>query len=178
MIWIELFTEDMHPLVRRLYKEALYVGRDYPLGVDKVRLEWKKAIRNPENCPSCYNFIRSPLNDGSDEDPDGSSSVEKRATVAVPKGLHSEEFPNPQCERELRKAVGKGRYMIREMIGVIQLKKYRTLKQRYSNEDKGSMEMLHKTLSEINQKDFEHLIESGDDLAQNQKDGDASRTDT
>mmetsp|Transcript_19045 Transcript_19045/g.28192 ORF Transcript_19045/g.28192 Transcript_19045/m.28192 type:complete len:123 (+) Transcript_19045:258-626(+) len=34
-------------------------------------------------------------------------------------------------ERELRKAVGKGRYAIREMIGFIQLKKYRTMRRRY-----------------------------------------------
>jgi hypothetical protein len=40
---------------------------------------------------------------------------------------------SPECERELRKAVGKGRYMIREMMGVIQLKKYRTMKRRYDD---------------------------------------------
>mmetsp|Transcript_3980 Transcript_3980/g.7643 ORF Transcript_3980/g.7643 Transcript_3980/m.7643 type:complete len:121 (+) Transcript_3980:1073-1435(+) len=34
-------------------------------------------------------------------------------------------------DKEIRKAVGKGRYAIREMIGVIQLKKYRALKERY-----------------------------------------------
>mmetsp|Transcript_4369 Transcript_4369/g.6671 ORF Transcript_4369/g.6671 Transcript_4369/m.6671 type:complete len:115 (-) Transcript_4369:408-752(-) len=35
------------------------------------------------------------------------------------------------AEKELRKAVGRGRYAIREMIGVIQLKKYRTMRRRY-----------------------------------------------
>lgn len=34
-------------------------------------------------------------------------------------------------ERELRKAIGRGRYAIREMVGVIQLKKYRTMRRRY-----------------------------------------------
>jgi hypothetical protein len=34
-------------------------------------------------------------------------------------------------DKEIRKAVGKGRYAIREMIGVIQLKKYRAMKKRY-----------------------------------------------
>lgn len=34
-------------------------------------------------------------------------------------------------EKELRKGVGKGRYAIREMIGVIQLKKYRVMRRRY-----------------------------------------------
>mmetsp|Transcript_8428 Transcript_8428/g.26342 ORF Transcript_8428/g.26342 Transcript_8428/m.26342 type:complete len:84 (-) Transcript_8428:477-728(-) len=33
-------------------------------------------------------------------------------------------------EADIRKAVGYGRYMLREMEGVIQLKKYRTLKAR------------------------------------------------
>ena len=35
-------------------------------------------------------------------------------------------------EKQLRKAVGKGRYMIREMEGIIQLKKYRSMKKRYN----------------------------------------------
>lgn len=34
-------------------------------------------------------------------------------------------------EKEMRKAVGRGRYAIREMVGVIQLKKYRTMRRRY-----------------------------------------------
>ncbi len=34
-------------------------------------------------------------------------------------------------EKEMRKAVGRGRYAIREMIGVIQLKKYRAMRRRY-----------------------------------------------
>jgi hypothetical protein len=37
------------------------------------------------------------------------------------------------CEREIRLAVGKGRHMVREMIGVIQLKKYRAMKRRYDS---------------------------------------------
>jgi hypothetical protein len=90
----------MHPLVRDLYKRALYVGRDYPLGLNYVRQAWKKALRNPENCPSCY------------------SNPSSR-----------------ECEHELRIAVGKGRHMVREMIGIIQLKKYRAMKQRYGAKD-------------------------------------------
>jgi hypothetical protein len=54
--------------------------------------------------------------------------------------------PSTECEKEIRKAVGKGRYMIREMIGVIQLKKYRTLKKRYNNDDySGSASLLAST---------------------------------
>jgi hypothetical protein len=44
---------------------------------------------------------------------------------------HSTSGDPIHYEKELRKAVGKGRYAIREMIAVIQFKKYRTLKKRY-----------------------------------------------
>jgi hypothetical protein len=56
------------------------------------------------------------------------------------KALHDEKnFPAVKIkesdpvryEKEMRKAVGRGRYAIREMIGVIQLKKYRTMRRRY-----------------------------------------------
>ena len=95
----------IHPLVRDLYKRALTVGKDYPLGLEWVKTAWKKALKNPENCPSCYD------------------------------GLLLPNLQAPGCEAELRKAVGRGRFMVREMIGVIQLKKYRTLKQRYTKND-------------------------------------------
>lgn len=36
-----------------------------------------------------------------------------------------------QCQQEIIYAVQRGRIMVKEMIGVIQLKKYRTMKQRY-----------------------------------------------
>lgn len=98
----------MHPLVRDLYKRAVVVGRDYPLGIDYVRRTWKKALRNPENCPSCY------------------------ASAGDPSSVNLE---SKQCQKELRKAVGRGRFMVREMIGVIQLKKYRTMKRRYETND-------------------------------------------
>ncbi len=136
----------MHPLVRKLYKEALYVGRDYPLGLDKVRQEWKKAIRNPKNCPSCYNFFPVPNDDG---DKLTQSSDHETRTVAVPKKMHCKEHPNPNCERELRKAVGKGKYMIREMIGVIQLKKYRSLRQRYDDSDRAGVAFLKEKLAKL-----------------------------
>ena len=97
---------SIHPLVRDLYKRVIHVGKDYPLPMYKIREIWKSAIRNPKNCPSCYN--NGPRN--------GVSMVVPRST---------------QCEREIRLAVGKGRHMVREMIGIIQLKKYRTLKRNY-----------------------------------------------
>eukprot|EP00816_Leptocylindrus_hargravesii_P002157 CAMPEP_0196819026 /NCGR_PEP_ID=MMETSP1362-20130617/68649_1 /TAXON_ID=163516 /ORGANISM="Leptocylindrus danicus, Strain CCMP1856" /LENGTH=98 /DNA_ID=CAMNT_0042197359 /DNA_START=252 /DNA_END=548 /DNA_ORIENTATION=+ len=70
------------------------------------------------------------------------------------KALRAYKYPSEKCEvtdvkqvgrrrgkfdaedeKDLLKAVARGRYMIREMIGVIQLKKYRTMKQRYSDEN-------------------------------------------
>ena len=95
----------MHSLVRDLYKRALVVGRDYPLGLEYVRRTWKTALRNQRNCPSCY--LDNPASD----------------PIAC--------LDAPGCEKELRKAVARGRFMVREMIGVIQLKKYRTMKRRY-----------------------------------------------
>lgn len=96
----------IHPLVRDLYKRALLVGRDYPLGLDYVRKTWKQALRNPNNTPSCYY----------------TNNNQKDNVITT--------F-SPDCEREIRKAVGKGRFMIREMVGIIQLKKYRAMNKRY-----------------------------------------------
>lgn len=106
----------MHPLVRDLYKRVIVVGRDYPLGLDYVRRTWKKALRNQENCPSCYSRSTG-------------CPIILDQTKIRPVGQHAD------CERELRKAVARGRFMVREMIGVIQLKKYRTMKQRYGDDE-------------------------------------------
>ena len=88
----------MHPLVRDLYKRVIHVGHDYPTGWNHVREVWKKSMRNPANCPSCYTHPSS-----------------------------------PECQEELYHAVNRGRRMVKEMIGVIQLKKYRAMKQRYDS---------------------------------------------
>ncbi len=153
----------MHPLVRKLYKEALYVGRDYPLGLDKVRQEWKKAIRNPKNCPSCYDFV-GVKNDVCDDKTGAEWFDHETDPVAIPKKIHSKEHPNPDCERELRKAVGKGRYMIREMIGVIQLKKYRSLRQRYDDSDYSGVESLKEKLVKLQEAEKEKVFESRGDV--------------
>lgn len=139
----------MHPLVRNLYKQAIHVGREYPLGLDKVRREWKKAIRNPKNCPSCYDTVRSTIDDEKNRVRCSASSKITEVTIHVPKMMHSKDYPNPNCERELRKAVGKGRHMIREMIGVIQLKKYRSMKRRYGERDhhNDNLAMFNKNLT-------------------------------
>ena len=38
---------------------------------------------------------------------------------------------DPKCDKEIRLAVGRGRKIVNEMVGVIQLKKYRTMRRRY-----------------------------------------------
>lgn len=76
----------MHPLVRDLYKRFMFVGRDYPRGIDYVRAEVKKAFRSNAHLTKEIDILR---------------------------------------------AVNKGRYMVREMIAVIQIKKYRAMKHRY-----------------------------------------------
>lgn len=100
----------IHPLVRDLYKRALLVGRDYPhpQGMVFVREKWKEALRNPSNCPSWY--------PAGDDNPHPS-------------------LDSTQREKEIRRAVARGRFMVREMVGVVQLKKYRTMNQRYRRDD-------------------------------------------
>jgi len=103
----------MHPLVRDLWKRVVWVGRDYPTGLEHVKAVWKPAMRNPENCPSWY-----------------------RGTS----GAGDQE--------ELMRAVHKGRQAVKEMIGVIQLKKYRSLKKRYDDDNK---EHLDETMARLEQ---------------------------
>ncbi|KAJ1641497.1 hypothetical protein T492DRAFT_583179 [Pavlovales sp. CCMP2436] len=76
----------MHPLVRDLYKRFLFVGRDYPGGLDLVRRKAKEGFR-------------------------------QNALLAD--------------EVEIKRAVARGRWMVRELQGVIKLRKYRDMKQRY-----------------------------------------------
>jgi hypothetical protein len=151
----------MHPLVRDLYKRVIIVGRDYPLGLEYVRKTWKKALRNPENCPSCYTTTTNnttttappagaptPITGGAT----GGGTQEHAASPSIP--LHS-----LRCERELRKAVGKGRLYVREMIGVIQLKKYRVMKKRYGD-DNDSKE-LQQRMQEIVQQAVGAVVVGG-----------------
>ncbi|KAL3760246.1 hypothetical protein ACHAWU_001756 [Discostella pseudostelligera] len=112
----------VHPLVRDLYKRAILVGRDYPHpeGIEHVRRKWKEAIRNPENYPGFVASVPVAVEGSS------SSNNIRGATISTP-----DQEIMKENERILRKAVGKGRYVIREMEGTIQLKKYRTMRRRY-----------------------------------------------
>ena len=83
---------------------ALIVGKDYPHpdGINYARRKWKEALRDPLNCQLIPNN-----KNGND--------------LNIAK----------ENERIIRKAVGRGRYVVREMEGTIQLKKYRTMRRRY-----------------------------------------------
>jgi hypothetical protein len=128
----------MHTLVRDLYKRVLIVGRDYPTGLEHVKEKWKNAMKDPTNCPSCYypgtstasKIIGGTVDNNNDNNYNSSSSISK------------------ECEEEIIRAVHKGRYMIKEMIGVIQLKKYRTMNQRY-----GQQQQQQSTISDLNHDD-------------------------
>eukprot|EP00588_Corethron_pennatum_P019184 CAMPEP_0194309904 /NCGR_PEP_ID=MMETSP0171-20130528/6877_1 /TAXON_ID=218684 /ORGANISM="Corethron pennatum, Strain L29A3" /LENGTH=120 /DNA_ID=CAMNT_0039063289 /DNA_START=50 /DNA_END=412 /DNA_ORIENTATION=- len=115
----------IHPLVRDLYKRVIVMGYKYPppehallssgsgeldspieTGIQYVRRKWKDALRDPSNF--------TPLYGSRGDDVGGEDNVLLN-------------------ENELRKSVGRGRAMVREMEGIIRLHKYRAMKQRYSD---------------------------------------------
>ncbi|GMH78657.1 hypothetical protein TrVE_jg9145 [Triparma verrucosa] len=98
----------IHPLVRDLYKRALTIGSDYPLGLPYVRKTWKSALKSPTSKGFMGNNLPKPF--------------------YVPGKGYDEKL--------IMAAVARGRYFLKEMVGVIQLKKYRALKERYGDEGK------------------------------------------
>jgi hypothetical protein len=107
----------MHPLVRDLYKRVLVVGRDYPTGLEHVKKVWKAALRNRTNCPSWYR--------------DNNPNAIQNDDLLLRNGGGGGGSSRNDDEEELLRAVHKGRHMVKEMIGIIQLKKYRAMRQRY-----------------------------------------------
>lgn len=61
--------------------------------------------------------------------PLGLSHVREKAKAAF---FQNRDLTDPVA---IKKAIKRGRWMVREMVGVIQLKKYRTLNSRYTPED-------------------------------------------
>jgi hypothetical protein len=116
----------MHPLVRDLYKRVVFIGRDYPTGWPHVQSIWKNALRNPDNCPSWYSHNNNNNHALSSHENGGRSSGSSSSNT-VTTGSNNEE--------ELLRAVHRGRLAVKEMIGVIQLKKYRHVKQRYDRNE-------------------------------------------
>jgi hypothetical protein len=94
----------IHPLVRDLYKRVLFVGKDYP-NTDYSQV--KQLWKTALRNPSnCPSWYN-----------DSNRNTNK-----------------PNDIEELYHAVHRGRHMVKEMIGIIQLHKYRTMKKRYPND--------------------------------------------
>lgn len=120
----------MHPLVRDLYKRVLHAGKNYPTGLEHVKQVWKAALRNPQNCPACFSRA---TDDSVDAHLGGrqllrteTNNMSSKTQISHRNGVVSSE-----CEREIRAAVARGRHMVKEMVGVSQLKKYRSMRKRY-----------------------------------------------
>lgn len=116
----------MHPLVRDLYKRAIIVGRDYPH-------------------PRGLNYVRDVWKKAIRDEKNFPN-----ATV-----IHESNWNPVKHEQEIRKAVGRGRYAIREMVGVIQLKKYRAMRRRYGGgqlDPGGEAERIQKACRDLVQK--------------------------
>ena len=118
--------------VRNLYKRVLLAGRDYPLGLDYVRQKAKAEfakrahIRDDVEARAIPSARRT--------------EAPWHAPTVPPSSRHGARLhradPRVRARRacsQLKRAVHYGRYMVKEMIGVIGLKKYRTLKARYSD---------------------------------------------
>jgi hypothetical protein len=104
----------MHPFVRDLYKRVLIVGRDYPnTDFQRVKSIWKAALRNPTNCPSWYNHTTTHPNNGS---------------------IITTQDDKKNDIEELYFAIHRGRQAVKEMIGIIQLHKYRTMNKQYPSD--------------------------------------------
>jgi hypothetical protein len=134
----------MHPLVRDLYKRVLIVGRDYPTGLDHVKTTWKRALRNPQNCPSCYAITANQQDNQSSDDnqavrPLPSSLFhDDDATTSSNMNVSLLQQQKQRCNEEIIYAVQNGRNMVKEMMGILQLKKYRAMTQRYGGSGVGS----------------------------------------
>lgn len=103
---------------------------------DIEELSYENASQNTNTSP----ILKSALIVGRDyPHPDGLDYVRRKWKEALHDPQNCQLIPNnsndvdiaKENERILRKAVGKGRYVIREMEGTIQLKKYRTMRRRY-----------------------------------------------
>jgi hypothetical protein len=120
----------IHPLVRDLYKRVVIVSKDYPsTDSQHIKQLWKTAIRNPDNCPSWYHY-----NNHNDDDVHYDDDIHDDATRTKEININN----NDNDVNELYHAVHRGRQMVKEMIGIVQLHKYRTMKQRYNSDTEKS----------------------------------------
>ena len=109
----------MHPLVRDLYRRFLLVARDYPAGraavLDKVKAAFRanSALRPPAPRP------RLPRADREELPP-----------PPLPPPMTAQPA-QPSDEEAFMRAVYAGRWWAKELVGVVQLRKYRAMRQRY-----------------------------------------------
>mmetsp|Transcript_26663 Transcript_26663/g.77591 ORF Transcript_26663/g.77591 Transcript_26663/m.77591 type:complete len:98 (+) Transcript_26663:127-420(+) len=68
--------------------------------------------------------------------------VRDKAAKAFEANAHLTDFV------EVKRAVARGRWMVRELIGVIQLKKYRTMRKRYASANDGALESVERLAKE------------------------------
>ena len=116
----------MHPLVRDLFKRFLVVGRDYPLGLSHVRAKAKAAILANAGLTDELAIKRAV----------GRGRWMVRRTPP-PSGGPSRERPVGDDKPRPSRSVGLSRLslsQVNELIGVIQLRKYRTLRKRYASD--------------------------------------------
>ncbi|KAH8060570.1 hypothetical protein JL722_4679 [Aureococcus anophagefferens] len=117
-----------------------------PTARDTDRFEFERRAAAPEACAAPKNRLRRSRSRRREHAPARADLYKKLLTVGrdYPAGLDHvrdrakrEIFGRRDIEGEvdIKKAVRYGRYMLREMMGVIQLKKYRTLKARYAPSD-------------------------------------------
>jgi hypothetical protein len=123
----------IHPIVRDLYKRVLMVSKDYPsTDHQHIKQLWKTAIRNPENCPSWYT----------------ETNCNPISTITPGTTPNSDTTPTNDIN-ELYHAVHRGRLMVKEMIGIVQLHKYRSMKQRYNSNDYNSDDLMTTSIAKI-----------------------------
>jgi hypothetical protein len=104
-----LLLSFMHPLVGR------------PRSLEPLTLVFSAPASRPAQVRNLYRRI---LTVGRDY-PAGLDYVRKRAKAEFAKRK------DIQDEVELKRAINYGRYMVKEMVGIIQLKKYRSIRSRY-----------------------------------------------
>lgn len=135
----------IHPLVRDLYKRVLIVSRDYPNSDHHHVKQLWKTAIR--NPENCPSWYITTTN---------SSTVVNDIT-------------------ELYQAVHRGRHMVKEMIGIVQLHKYRSMKKRYSssssdqttgsNNNNNNSVWTTMAATESSWKQYQNGILSGDDQA-------------
>ncbi|KAL7551639.1 hypothetical protein ACHAWF_014821 [Thalassiosira exigua] len=113
---------SIHPLVRDLYKRAIIVGKDYPH-------------------PDGLDYVRRKWKEALRDPNNFNCKLIKGEGQEIAK----------DNERIIRKAVGRGRCVIREMEGTIQLKKYRTMRRHYGDgvDVAGEANRINKSVSDM-----------------------------